>query len=146
MLNNWATGSAVSSLNNISGSVCQYWTQRIRLSPVYSLRQKMKNKEFCEAGLFICCKGNKNLDKCKVSWLKTPWLSRFKENYVTRKVSGLSRNGRQACWICKFGAITTRPRYLQKIVCSKQWKPNEHGFCNNERPLFHNNQLHELTS
>ena len=27
---------------------------------------------FCEADLFICCKGNKNLNNCKVSCLETP--------------------------------------------------------------------------
>ena len=47
---------------------------------------------FCKASLFICCKGNKNKNNCKVSCLKTPSFRRYKENYVTRKVSGLSRN------------------------------------------------------
>ena len=32
---------------------------------------------------------------CKVSWLETPSLWRYKENYGTRKLSGLSRNGPQ---------------------------------------------------
>ena len=27
---------------------------------------------FCKAGLFICCRGNKNKYNCKVSCLKTP--------------------------------------------------------------------------
>ena len=61
---------------------------------------KTPTRLFCEAGLFICCKGNKNLNNCKVSCLETPLFWRYKENYVTRKtpekVSGLLRNGRQA--------------------------------------------------
>ena len=57
---------------------------------------------FCEAGLFICCKGNKNLNNCKVSCLETPLFWRYKENYVTR-LSGLSRNGRQEL-VCEMEA------------------------------------------
>ena len=38
----------------------------------------------CEAGLFICCKGNKNLNHCKVSCLETPLFWRY---CVTRKAS-----------------------------------------------------------
>ena len=34
------------------------------------------------------------LYNCKVSCLETPSLSRYRENYATRKVSKLSRNGR----------------------------------------------------
>ena len=33
---------------------------------------KSPTRLFCEACLFICCKGNKNLNNCKVSWLETP--------------------------------------------------------------------------
>ena len=40
---------------------------------------------FCKAGLFICCKGKKNKNKCKVLCLKTPSFWRYKENYVTGK-------------------------------------------------------------
>jgi len=29
---------------------------------------------FCKADLFICCKGNKNKNNCKVSCLETPSL------------------------------------------------------------------------
>ena len=39
---------------------------------------------FCKAGLFICCKGNKNKNNCKVSCLETSSCWRYKENYVTR--------------------------------------------------------------
>ena len=39
---------------------------------------------FCKAGLFICCKGNKNKNNCKVSCLETPSFWRYIENYVTR--------------------------------------------------------------
>ena len=37
-----------------------------------------------KAGLFICCKGNKNYGNCKVSCLEAPSFWRYKENYVTR--------------------------------------------------------------
>ena len=33
---------------------------------------KTQTRLFCEAGLFICCKGDKNLNNCKVSCLETP--------------------------------------------------------------------------
>ena len=46
----------------------------------------------CKAGDFICCKGNKNKNTCKVSCLEKPSFWRYKENYVARKVWGLSRN------------------------------------------------------
>ena len=39
---------------------------------------------FCKACLFICCKGNKNKNNCKVSCLETPSFWRYKENCVTR--------------------------------------------------------------
>ena len=39
---------------------------------------------FCKAGLFRCCKGNKNKNNCKVSCFETPSFWRYKENYVTR--------------------------------------------------------------
>ena len=38
----------------------------------------------CNAGIFICCKGNKNKSNCEVSCLETPSFWRYKENYVTR--------------------------------------------------------------
>ena len=53
---------------------------------------KTPTRLFCEAGLFICCKGSKNVNNCKVSCLETPLFWRYKDNYVTRKDSGLSRN------------------------------------------------------
>ena len=49
----------------------------------------------CNAGIFICCKGNKNKCNCEVSCLETPSFWRYKENCHpkwARKVSGLSRN------------------------------------------------------
>ena len=39
---------------------------------------------FCEAGLFICCKENKNYYNYKVLCLQTSSFWRYKENYVTR--------------------------------------------------------------
>ena len=39
---------------------------------------------FRKASLFICCKGNKNKNKCEVSCLETSSLRLYKENYVTR--------------------------------------------------------------
>ena len=56
----------------------------------------------CKAGLFICCKGNKNKNNCKVSCLETPSFWRYKEDYGppknVRKVSGLSRNRPLVCF------------------------------------------------
>ena len=46
--------------------------------------RKTTTSLFCKAGLFICCKGNKNKNNCKVSCLETPSFWRYKENYVTR--------------------------------------------------------------
>ena len=34
--------------------------------------RKTTTRLFCKAGLFICCKGNKNKNNCKVSCLETP--------------------------------------------------------------------------
>ena len=34
--------------------------------------RKISTCLFCEADLFICCKGNKNKNNCKVSCLETP--------------------------------------------------------------------------
>ena len=44
--------------------------------------RKTPTRLLCKAGLFICCKGNKN--NCKVSCLETPSLWRYKENYVNQ--------------------------------------------------------------
>ena len=38
---------------------------------------------FCKAGLFICCKGNKNKNNFEVSFLETPLFWGYKENCVT---------------------------------------------------------------
>ena len=49
-------------------------------------KSRSKNSTlFCEAGLSICCEGNKNWNNCKVSCLEMPLFWRYKENYVTRK-------------------------------------------------------------
>jgi len=60
---------------------------------------------FCKAGLFICCRGNKNKYNCKVSCLKTPSFWRYKENYVTRFTPEKFRDFRETgpwngkpCW------------------------------------------------
>ena len=50
---------------------------------------------FCKAGLFICCKGNKNKNNCKVSCLETPSFWRCKENYVTRNTLETFRDFRE---------------------------------------------------
>ena len=47
---------------------------------------KTATRLFCKAGLFICCKANKNENNCKVSCPLTPSLWRYKENYVTSNV------------------------------------------------------------
>ena len=50
---------------------------------------------FCKVGLLICCKGNKNKNNCKVSFLETPSFWRYKENYVTRKTPEKCRDFRE---------------------------------------------------
>ena len=60
---------------------------------------------FCEASLFMCCKGNKNLNNCKVSCLETPLFWRYKENYVTRNTPEKFRDFRE-----------TGPRTVQIVV------------------------------
>ena len=50
---------------------------------------------FCKAGLFICCKGSKNENNCKVSCLETPSFWRYKENCVTRNTPEKFRDFRE---------------------------------------------------
>ena len=50
---------------------------------------------FCEAGLFIYCKGNKNKNNCKVSCLETASFWRYKDNYVTRNTPEKFRDFRE---------------------------------------------------
>ena len=50
---------------------------------------------FCKAGLFICCKGNKNNNNCKVSCLETPLFWKYKENYVTQDTPDKFRDIRE---------------------------------------------------
>ena len=56
---------------------------------------KTPNRLFCEAGHFICCKGNINVNNCKVSCLETPLFWKYKENYVTRKTPEKFRDFRE---------------------------------------------------
>ena len=67
------------------------------LKPFRALKviHKTPTRLFCEAGLFICCKGNKNVNNCKVSCLETPLFWRYKENYVTRKAPEKLRDFRE---------------------------------------------------
>ena len=50
---------------------------------------------FCEASLFICCKGNKNKNNYKVSCFETPLFHRYKENYVTQNAPEKFRDFRE---------------------------------------------------
>ena len=58
--------------------------------------RKTTTYSFCKAGLLICCKGNKNKNNWKVSWLETPWFWRYKENYVTWNTPEKFRDFREA--------------------------------------------------
>ena len=69
---------------------------------------------FCKAGLFICCRGNKNKYNCKVSCLKTPSFWRYKENYVTRFTPEKFRDFRE-----------TGPWLEKDCLCSDR----KTGFC-----------------
>ena len=57
--------------------------------------RKTPTSLFCKAGLFICCKGNKNKNNCKVSCLQMPYFWRYKENYVTRNAPEKFRDFRE---------------------------------------------------
>ena len=48
---------------SMQGSVCRKSRKAIHKTPI---------RLFCEADLFICCNGHKNLNDCKVSFLETP--------------------------------------------------------------------------
>ena len=50
---------------------------------------------FRKAGLFICCKGDKNKNKCEVSCLETSSLRLYKENYVTQNTPEKFRDFRE---------------------------------------------------
>ena len=61
-------------------------------------RKAIRNIMICffyKAGLFICCKGNKNKNNCKVSCLETPSFWRYKERYVTRNTPEKFRDFRK---------------------------------------------------
>ena len=55
--------------------------------------RKTTTRSFCKPGHFICCKGNKNWNRYKVSCFETLW--RRKENYVTRNAQEKSRDFRE---------------------------------------------------
>ena len=51
------------------------WARFSKVPKTFRARKAIRKTltfKFCEAGLFICCKGNKNQNKCKVSCLKKP--------------------------------------------------------------------------
>ena len=65
---------------------------------------------FCEAGLVICCKGNKNLNNCKVSCLEMPLFWRYKENYVTRNALEKFRDFRETgSWYVSIVSLVSWP-------------------------------------
>ena len=67
--------------NTIQGLVSQKSLKTFR---TWKAIHRTPTHLFCEAGLLICCKGNKNLNNCKVSCFETPLFWRYKECYVTR--------------------------------------------------------------
>ena len=83
--------------------------------------RKTATRLFSEAGLFICCKVKKNQNNCRISWLEMPSFWRYKENYLTRKRSGLSRNGPLG-WVlsaCGFAKVVSIKRYETNIKSIK---------------------------
>ena len=71
---------------------------------------------FCKAGLFICRKGNKNKNNCKVSCLNTPSFWRYIDNYVTRNAPEKFRDFRETGpWR---ELLKLRPAYSVKLVFS----------------------------
>ena len=50
---------------------------------------------FCKADLFICCKGTKNWNNCRVSCHETPLFWKHRENHVTRNAPVKFRDFRE---------------------------------------------------
>ena len=87
-----------------------------------------------KAGLFICCKGNKNQNNCKVSSLETPSFLKIQRELRHRqcawKVLGLSRN-RPLTHInlfnTKFECFThVTPQFLSNLTFHSFQIPNTH--------------------
>jgi len=85
---------------------------------------------FCKAGLFICCKGNKNKNNCKVSCLKMHSFWRYKENYVTRKTPKKFRDFRETGPRSSLQAkmhekknVTFTKILPLKVECHDKWLP-----------------------
>ena len=80
---------------------------------------KSPTRLFCEAGLFICCKGNKNVNNCKVSCLETPLsLEKHPKSFGTpvsqksRNVSGLFRVPQFPLYLRNAAALSHQTFYL----------------------------------
>ena len=69
---------------------------------------------FCKAGLFICCKGNKNKNNCKVSCLETPLFWKYKENCVTRNKPEKFRDLRETGPLSDIFTQKVDPRSLKR--------------------------------
>ena len=81
-------------------TISQNWARFSKVPRTFRIRKairKTPTRLFCKAGPFICCKGNKNQNSRKVSWLETPSFWRYKDNYVTRstpeKFRGFRKTG-----------------------------------------------------
>ena len=73
--------------------------------------RKTTTRLFCKAGLFICCKENKNKNNCKDAFVLKIQRDLCHPKYA-RKVSGLSRNRPQ-------GSVSPSPETF-RVVSSKR--------------------------
>ena len=88
----WFSQSPSSEQLHISGA---RFSKVPRIFRARKAIRKTTTSLFCKAGLFICCKGNKNKNNCKVSCLETPSFWRYKENYVNRNTPEKFRDFRE---------------------------------------------------
>ena len=74
-----------------------------------------------KAALLICFRYKERQNNCQVSKLETCSYWRYKGIYLTRKVSGRSRNG-PLLPIPEFEAMpTTKPSHLHKTISRRRW-------------------------
>ena len=76
---------------------------------------------FCKADLFICCKGTKNWNNCRVSCHETPLFWKHRENHVTRNAPVKFRDFRETgpSWkpFCRSPVTGQRRELLDMRTC-----------------------------
>ena len=81
------------------------WARFSKVPRTFRARKAIRKSTsclFCKTGLFVCCKGSKNKNNCKVLCLETLPFWRYKENYVTwntpEKFRDLRETGPMTQW------------------------------------------------